>query len=91
MFLSISDRVYCLENGAVIAHGTPKEVRNNPLVFTDPDGRDLILGSGDQKRIKKAVVEMAKRPGGRELLQKLDKLTIQIMVSTGETTRGDYG
>lgn len=66
-------------------------VRNNPLAFTDPDGKDLILGSGDQKRIKKAMVEIAKRPGGRELLQKLDKLTIQIIVSTGETSRGDYG
>ena len=62
--------------------------RNNPLAFTDPDGRDLVLGSGDQKRVKKALVEIAKRPGGRELLQKLDKLTLQIMVSTGEVKGG---
>jgi RHS repeat-associated protein len=66
-------------------------VRNNPLMFTDPDGRDIVLGSGDQKRAKKALVEIAKRPGGRELLTKLDKLTIQIIVSTGETKTGDYG
>jgi len=63
-------------------------VRNSPLAFTDPDGRDLVLGSGDQKRVKKALVEIAKRPGGRELLQKLDKLTLQIMVSTGEVKGG---
>jgi RHS repeat-associated protein len=65
--------------------------RNNPLMFTDPDGRDIVLGSGDQKRVKKTLVEIAKRPGGRELLQKMDKLTIQIMVSTGETKGRDYG
>jgi RHS repeat-associated protein len=63
-------------------------VRNNPLMFTDPDGRDIVLGSGDQKRVKKALVEIAKRPGGREVLQKLDKLTLQIMVSTGEVKGG---
>jgi hypothetical protein len=65
--------------------------RNNPLMFTDPDGRDIVLGSGDQKRTKKTLVEIAKRPGGRELLQKMDKLTIQIMISTGETRGRDYG
>ena len=33
MVMSISDRIYCLEAGAVIAEGTPIEVRNNPLVI----------------------------------------------------------
>jgi RHS repeat-associated protein len=65
--------------------------RNNPLIFTDPDGRDIILGSGDQQRTKKALVEIAKRPGGRKLLQKMDKLTIQIMISTGELPGRLYG
>ena len=32
MILSLSDRVYCMEAGAVIAEGTPHDVRNNPLV-----------------------------------------------------------
>jgi RHS repeat-associated protein len=59
-------------------------VRNNPLLFTDPTGRDLIPGSGDQKAIRKALAEIAKRPGGREFLQRLDKLTLQIALSTGE-------
>ena len=67
-------------------------VRNNPLAFTDPDGRDIVLGSGDQKRVKQALVEIAKRPGGRELLTKLDKLTIQIIVGTGTVNDSrDYG
>ncbi len=32
LIMSISDRVYCLEAGKVIAEGTPGEVRNDPLV-----------------------------------------------------------
>ena len=30
LVMSISDRVYCLAAGAVIAEGTPDEVRNDP-------------------------------------------------------------
>ena len=33
MVMSISDRIYCLEAGAVIAEGTPLEVRENPAVI----------------------------------------------------------
>jgi ABC-type branched-subunit amino acid transport system ATPase component len=33
LILDISDRVYCLEAGAVIAEGTPAETRSNPLVI----------------------------------------------------------
>lgn len=45
LLLSLCDRVYCLENGAVIAQGTPEEIRNNPLVIasylgTDPSAVD---------------------------------------------------
>jgi ABC-type branched-subunit amino acid transport system ATPase component len=40
MILSISDRVYCLEAGAVIAEGTPTEVRSNPLVIASYLGTD---------------------------------------------------
>ncbi|MYH88975.1 MAG: ATP-binding cassette domain-containing protein [Acidimicrobiaceae bacterium] len=32
LVMSISDRVYCLESGAVIANGPPDEVRNDPMV-----------------------------------------------------------
>jgi len=65
--------------------------RNNPLVFLDPTGKDIVPGTGDQKAIKVALVEIAKHPGGRELLNKLDKLSIKIPISTGSVPSGDYG
>jgi ABC-type branched-subunit amino acid transport system ATPase component/ABC-type branched-subunit amino acid transport system permease subunit len=40
MILAISDRVYCLEAGAIIAEGTPPEIRSNPLVIASYLGTD---------------------------------------------------
>jgi ABC-type branched-subunit amino acid transport system ATPase component/ABC-type branched-subunit amino acid transport system permease subunit len=40
MVMSISDRIYCLEAGTVIAEGTPQEVRNDPLVIASYLGTD---------------------------------------------------
>ncbi len=40
LIMSISDRVYCLEAGSIIAEGTPSEVRNNPLVIASYLGTD---------------------------------------------------
>src|SRR5579871_5550136 len=40
LMLAISDRVYCLEAGAVIASGEPEEVRSNPLVVASYLGTD---------------------------------------------------
>jgi ABC-type branched-subunit amino acid transport system ATPase component/ABC-type branched-subunit amino acid transport system permease subunit len=40
LILSISDRVYCMEAGRVIAQGTPQEIRNNPLVVASYLGTD---------------------------------------------------
>ena len=40
MILSISDRVYCMEAGAVIARARPHDVRNNPLVVASYLGTD---------------------------------------------------
>jgi len=40
MILALSDRVYCMEAGKVIAEGTPDAVRNNPLVVSSYLGTD---------------------------------------------------
>ncbi len=40
LIMSISDRVYCLEAGVIIAEGDPVEVRNNPAVIASYLGTD---------------------------------------------------
>jgi ABC-type branched-subunit amino acid transport system ATPase component/ABC-type branched-subunit amino acid transport system permease subunit len=40
LIMRISDRVYCLEAGAVIAEGAPKDVRDNPRVIASYLGTD---------------------------------------------------
>ena len=40
LIMSISDRVYCLETGAVIAEGLPDEIRNHPAVIASYLGTD---------------------------------------------------
>jgi ABC-type branched-subunit amino acid transport system ATPase component/ABC-type branched-subunit amino acid transport system permease subunit len=40
LIMSMSDRVYCLEAGTVIAEGTPSDVRHNPRVIASYLGTD---------------------------------------------------
>ena len=40
MVMSISDRIYCLEAGRVIAEGSPEHVRSDPLVIASYLGTD---------------------------------------------------
>ena len=40
LIMSMSDRVYCLEAGTVIAEGSPDEVRNDPAVIASYLGTD---------------------------------------------------
>ncbi|MGA4542382.1 ABC transporter permease subunit [Uniformispora flossi] len=40
LILSLSDRVYCLDAGRVIAHGTPEAVRDDPAVVAGYLGTD---------------------------------------------------
>ncbi|MCY4664777.1 MAG: branched-chain amino acid ABC transporter permease/ATP-binding protein [Acidimicrobiaceae bacterium] len=42
LVMGISDRVYCLEAGAVIAEGSPEDIRRDPLVIAS------YLGTSDQ-------------------------------------------
>ena len=41
LVMSISDRVYCLEAGEIIASGSPDEVRNDPAVIASYLGTDI--------------------------------------------------
>jgi ABC-type branched-subunit amino acid transport system ATPase component len=40
MVMSISDRIYCLEAGRVIAEGDPQSIRTNPAVIASYLGTD---------------------------------------------------
>ncbi len=40
LIMSVSDRVYCLESGAVISQGRPDQVRNDPAVVASYLGTD---------------------------------------------------
>jgi ABC-type branched-subunit amino acid transport system ATPase component len=40
MVMSISDRIYCLEAGCVIAEGDPQAIRNDPAVIASYLGTD---------------------------------------------------
>ena len=40
LIMSISDRVYCMEAGRIIAHGTPQAVRDDPAVIASYLGTD---------------------------------------------------
>ncbi len=40
LIMAISDRVYCLEAGRVIAQGAPEAVRNDPVVIASYLGTD---------------------------------------------------
>lgn len=40
LIMSISDRVYCMDQGTIIAAGTPEQVRNDPAVIASYLGTD---------------------------------------------------
>jgi ABC-type branched-subunit amino acid transport system ATPase component/ABC-type branched-subunit amino acid transport system permease subunit len=67
LLLSLCDRVYCLENGTVIASGTPDEVRNNPLVIasylgTDPSAVDRSGTTGSKPAPRRRTKKLVETP-----------------------------
>jgi RHS repeat-associated protein len=45
--------------------------RNNPLAFVDPTGKYFVVASQDRKFYQKALTDLYRRPGGRELVNLL--------------------
>jgi ABC-type branched-subunit amino acid transport system ATPase component/ABC-type branched-subunit amino acid transport system permease subunit len=64
MVMSISDRIYCLEAGQVIAEGTPDEVRHNAAVIASYLGTDerAIQRSGSAAGTLATAAEPAVAP-----------------------------
>ena len=76
--MSISDRVYCLEAGRVIAEGTPTEVRDDPAVVAS------YLGT-DQRAIQRsgAAELMKQQPGGHPMSVRSFRRWIAVLTAIG--------
>lgn len=69
--------------------------RNNPLKYTDPDGRELKLATemskADAQRVTKALVEVYRKPGGASRIETLVKSDMKFVVGTGDLGGHGYG
>jgi RHS repeat-associated protein len=69
--------------------------RNNPLKYTDPDGKELQLATGmskdDTQRVTKALVEVYRKPGGASRIENLAKSDMKFVVGTGDLKGEGYG
>jgi ABC-type branched-subunit amino acid transport system ATPase component len=68
LIMGISDRVYCLETGRVIAEGSPTEVRDNPRVVAS------YLGT-DERAINRSGAE-TDAPGAGDGLATTERATL---------------
>jgi RHS repeat-associated protein len=62
--------------------------RNNPLKYTDPDGKELALATGmskaDAQRVTKSLVEVYRKPGGAQRIERLAGSSIKYTVGSGD-------
>jgi len=69
--------------------------RNNPLKYTDPDGRELQLATGmsktDEQRVTKSLVEVYRKPGGAQRIERLAGSSIKYTVGSGDLKGEGYG
>ena len=56
LVMSISDRIIAMESGHIIATGSPKQVRENPLVIESYIGGDASTIQRSGRRTRKALV-----------------------------------
>jgi hypothetical protein len=62
-------------------------VRNTPTKYKDTDGKDIVLGTKDEKEqkvLKEALIFLAKTESGRKLLTELDKSNVVFSVVIGK-------
>lgn len=66
--------------------------RNNPLKYVDPDGREIRLASGLSRGsstfVRSALIEMVRRPAGREVFFRLAAAREQLEIGVGSLNEG---
>ena len=83
LVMSISDRVYCLESGIVIAEGTPDEVRENDAVIASYLGTDERAIHQQRWLVEFELTDTVRRPRSS-----IKPATHQSAVGQGAAGRG---
>ena len=65
--------------------------RNNPLKFVDPTGMYFVVAAQDQKFFQKALSDIYRRPGGRELINTLATSNKPVLLDRGEQNTATTG
>jgi RHS repeat-associated protein len=65
--------------------------RNNPLKYVDPLGKYFVVSAQDQKFYQKALSDIYRRPGGRDLVNSLAKSSRPVLLDRGELNTKETG